>query len=66
MFYLKENPQTDSVILFLDFHKAFDTVSHTFLLTLMEKMGYPKYIIDWIKIVYNKILCYGPTQRMVY
>ena len=54
MSYLKDYPQTDSVILFLDFHKAFDTVSHTFLLTLMEKMGYPKYIIDWIKIVYDK------------
>ena len=40
---------------FLDFEKAFDTVNREFLNICINKFGFPKYINQWIEILYNKI-----------
>ncbi len=41
------------VILFLDFWKAFDSVSHLFLMTLLRMMGFPAEYIAWILLLYT-------------
>ncbi len=43
----------DLVIIVLDFYKAFDSVSHTFLLQLLTHMNYPSSLIGWIKLIYD-------------
>ncbi len=44
----------DWVILFLDFQKAFDSVSHVFLFTLLSSIGFPPTYIAWIMLLYNQ------------
>ena len=35
----------------MDIEKAFDTLDHNFLLTVLEKIGFGKNFISWIKII---------------
>ena len=42
-----------SLILFLDFRKAFDTVSHPFLFSLLSHIGLPEEFVAWTKIMYH-------------
>ena len=37
----------------IDIEKAFDSLSHTFLISVLEKCGFEKTFIDWIKIFLN-------------
>ena len=37
----------------IDIEKAFDSLSHTFLISVLEKCGFEKSFIDWIKIFLN-------------
>ncbi len=53
MYCIASNPEYNSIVLFLDFCKAFDSVSHDFMMKLMAKMGYPNSIFDWISIIYK-------------
>ena len=34
----------------IDIEKAFDSFDHTFLISALEKFGFGKTFIDWIKI----------------
>ncbi len=45
--------KTSGVVLFLDFCKAFDSVSHTFLFTLLWKIKVPQYFIKWASLMYQ-------------
>ncbi len=54
MDFINTNPDLGLEILFLDFWKAFDTVSHEFLLMLLRDMGYPQSLILWIELIYSK------------
>ena len=47
------NDGHEGVILFLDFKKAFDSVSHVFLFRLMEHMGFSSEFVSWIRILYR-------------
>ncbi len=47
---------TDGLVLFLDFKKAFDSVSHAFLFTLLCVMQVPECFIQWIQIMYHNTL----------
>ncbi len=38
--------------MFLDFRKAFDSVSHAFLSILMIHMGFPPHFVVWIQLLY--------------
>ena len=35
----------------VDIEKAFDSINHWFLIKLLEKYGFEKYFIKWIKIL---------------
>ena len=37
----------------IDIQKAFDSFDHTFLISALEKFGFGKTFIDWIKIFFN-------------
>ena len=39
--------------MFLDFKKAFDSVSHLFLKRLLLHMGLPETYVEWIQIIYS-------------
>ena len=43
---------TGIIVLFLDFRKAFDTVNHLFLITLLAHMGFPSEYVAWISLLY--------------
>ena len=53
---ISDSVNTGVVVLFLDFHKAFDMVNHTFLLLLLAHMGFPPEFVLWITIFYNNTL----------
>ena len=38
----------------IDIEKAFDSLDHTFLISALEKFGFGKAFIDWIKIFLNE------------
>ena len=52
MSYFAEH-SADSIILFLDYKKAFNSVSHKFLFYLLEKIGFPAEFIEWVCIMYS-------------
>ena len=45
------------IALFLDFEKAFDTVSWKFLMKTLKTFNFGPCFIKWIKILYNQPLC---------
>ncbi len=50
-----ENNNLDHSVLFLDFKKAFDSISHHFLFQLLIRMGFPWEYVDWVKIMYTSV-----------
>ncbi len=48
-----ENNNKQWVILFLDFQKAFDSVSHLFLMMLLRMMGFLAEYTTWILLLYT-------------
>ena len=42
------------IIMFLDFEKAYDNVSHNFLFYLLKKLNFGKSFIQWIQSMYTK------------
>lgn len=50
-----EKNNTDSCILFLDFSKAFDTIEWEFMFNSLEKFGFGRSFINWVKILYTNI-----------
>ena len=38
----------------IDSEKAFDSLDHSFLISALEKFGFGKTFIDWIKIFLNE------------
>ena len=43
------------VVLNLDFEKAFDRVSHQYLLQVLPKMGFPQRFVEWVGLLYRDI-----------
>ena len=43
--YFDENPEEESLLLQVDFEKAFETVEHDFLFKTLECMGFGEYLI---------------------
>ncbi len=48
------------VVLNLDFEKAFDRVSHQYLFKVLEKMGFPGRVLEWVGLLYRDI-----TSRII-
>ena len=43
----------EAYIVFIDYNKAFDNVSHPRLVVTMEEMGFPKHIVRLIQALYH-------------
>ncbi len=43
----------DHIVLFLDYKKAFDSISHHFLFALLDHIGLPHQFVEWVKIIYT-------------
>ena len=54
MYYANENNLSGALIN-LDWEKAFDRVDWGFLTKIMEKLGFPRFIIEWVVILYTNI-----------
>jgi len=50
--------QSDSLILFIDFFKSFDTVEHDFIFTTLKKFGFGERFCKVIIMLYNDIYSY--------
>ena len=48
-----ENDNIEGAIIFLDFQKAFDTVSHDFLFSVLKKINFGQSFIKWVKTIYT-------------
>ena len=48
-----EKFKTKDYLVTIDIEKAFDSLNHSFLLTILEKFGLGTNFIDWIKIFLN-------------
>lgn len=46
---------SDAIILFLDFYKAFDTIEHKFLFLTLELFGFGEHFIKFVKMIYKDI-----------
>ena len=44
------------ILLAIDFEKAFDSLSHSFLFTVLEKLNFGEYFVQWIKTFYTDII----------
>ena len=51
--YCEEN-DTEGILLFADFQKAFDSVEWDFLFQTLQKFNFGKKFLKWIKILYTK------------
>ena len=49
-------PSSGTIILFLDFKKAFDSVNHLFLFSLILHIGFPPDYVAWVTLLYNQAL----------
>ena len=49
-----ENDNIEGAIIFLDFQKAFDTVNHNFLLSVLTKFNFGHSFIQWVQTSYTK------------
>lgn len=47
--------QTDIAIMSLDAKKAFDSLNHTYMFTILNAYGFPREFINIVKLLYNKL-----------
>ena len=52
--YSKQN-KFDSILLLIDFEKAFDTINWNFLYNTLTLFNFGSNFIEWIKIIYTDI-----------
>ncbi len=57
--------QSESLILFIDFFKAFDTVEHEFIFTTLRMFGFGEGFCKVIKMFYNNIYSYISLNKVV-
>ena len=57
VFELTNSKIDPGIIMFLDFEKAFDTISWQYLFYTLKAFNFGTYFINWIKIIYTKPTC---------
>ena len=45
----------EQCIIFIDFHKAFDTLEFNFIHNCLKEFGFGETFINWIKIIYTNV-----------
>ena len=50
--YCKDN-DIESMLIAIDYEKAFDSMEWDFVYKTLELFGFPKKYIDWVKVLYN-------------
>ena len=50
MNYTEKKPKIDGLLMLIDFEKAFDSISWSFMFNVLEKFGFSQGFIEWIKI----------------
>ena len=53
IFEYNEENDKDSILLFLDFQKAFDSIEWNFMFSVLKKYNFGENFIKWIKIMYT-------------
>nr|CAD39801.2 OSJNBa0071G03.15 [Oryza sativa Japonica Group]CAD40206.2 OSJNBa0019J05.4 [Oryza sativa Japonica Group] len=48
-----QQSKREIIILKLDFEKAFDTIEHTAILSVMQSMGFPQKWLNWVQMVFS-------------
>ena len=46
---------TDGLLLFVDFEKAFDSIDHTFIIKCLEHFNFGQDLIHWVRLFYTDI-----------
>ena len=46
----------NDLVLFLDFRKAFDSISHKSMLHILQHIGLPSEFVSWVEIMYLSAL----------
>ena len=59
MEHFQNHPEDEGLLLQVDFEKAFDSVEHVFLFETLESMGFGKYLIDLVKLVFHGCMSYA-------
>ena len=54
MNYTEKN-KIDGLLMLIDFEKAFDSISWSFMFNVLEKLGFGQGFIEWIKILNKNI-----------
>ena len=49
-----ENNNSKGMLILLDIHKAFDTLSWSFLRKVLQQYNFPEYFVTWFDIFYNE------------
>ena len=57
--HFNDNPEDGGFILQADLEKAFDSVSHKFLFTVLQNMGFGNYLVNLIKIAFNGCMSFA-------
>ena len=52
-----QQSKREIVLLKLDFEKAFDTIEHSAILSVLQHMGFPLKWIEWVQMVFSTA-CY--------
>lgn len=58
-----EHVESQAVIVFLDFYKAFDTLEHPFIFNTIKIMGFGENFVSVVKILYKDIMIYPNTSK---
>ena len=48
-----EDNQEEAILLMLDVEKAFDSVSWSYLLKVLDRFNFPDSFIEWVKLLYK-------------
>ena len=66
--FISVKPQKPTVILKMDFEKAFDCIEQETIYMMLRKLGFPKVFIQWVKNILetgtSSVLVNGVTDRI--
>ena len=55
--YSRHNTTDNAMLLFIDFEKAFDSIDHQFIFTILEALNFPPHFINLVKLGFTDTSC---------